>query len=223
MLDTLNMPLLIHKRLDPDLEIGIWQIAEKEAWYTDRLTFYPDEEKQLAQIKGHRRVEWLASRQLVHHMSGRKKRGAFLKDEFGKPHLEDATYQISISHSHGMTAAISGPCDIGIDIQKIVPKIGRIANRFLNQQEKDCLSPDYFYLNHLHVFWGAKEALYKAYGRRKLDFSGHLFVEPFKYHPHIGVCRGWVRKEEYQKAFEIHYEMVLSDHMLVYVREEEGV
>lgn len=213
------MPLLIHKHLEADLEIGIWQIAEPEAWFTERLALSLEEEEQLARIKGYRRVEWLASRQLVHQMSGQEKRSAFLKDEFGKPHLENTSYQISISHSHGMTAAISGPVDLGIDIQKIVPKIGRIAHRFLSEEELACLSPSYFYLEHLHVFWGAKEALYKAYGRRELDFSRHLLVEPFKYHPHIGVCRGQVSKGEYQKNFEVSYELVLSDHMLVFVRE----
>lgn len=213
------MPLLIHKHLEAELEIGLWQITEEETWFTDRLTLYPEEEQQLALIKGHRRVEWLASRQLVHQMSGRAERGAFLKDEFGKPHLEDSSYQISISHSHRMTAAIAGSYALGIDIQKIVPKIGRIAHRFLNQEEQSCLSLNFFHLQHLHVFWGAKEALYKAYGRRSLDFCQHLFVDPFKYHPHIGICQGHIKKNDYQKGFEIHYEMVLSDYMLVYVRE----
>ena len=78
------MPLLIHKHLGTGLEIGIWQIAELEPWFMERLKLYPEEEKQLAQIKGRRRVEWLASRQLVHQMSGLKERSAFLKDEFGK-------------------------------------------------------------------------------------------------------------------------------------------
>jgi phosphopantetheinyl transferase len=213
------MPLLVHKHLEPSLEIGIWQIAEEEDWFVERLTLYEEEESQLAQIKGRRRLEWLASRQLVHQMSGRAKRSAFLKDEYGKPYLDGSSYQISLSHSHGMTAAIAGPCELGIDIQKIVPKIGRIAHKFLRAEEQDCIQPHFFRLEHLHVFWGAKESLYKAYGRRSLDFGKHILVDPFPYHPHIGVCRGRVEKEYYHQRFEIRYEMVLADHMLVYARE----
>ena len=215
------MPLLIHKEIESKLELGLWKIIETEAWFRDRLSLHPEEADQLNQIKGEkRRLEWLASRQLVHHMSGRKERSPFLKDEFGKPHLDDSPYQISISHSHGTTAAIAGPLAVGIDIQLLVSKINRIAHRFLNSEEQASLSTK-FSLHHLHVFWGAKEALYKAYGRRALDFCQHILVKPFQYNPHIGICQGEVIKDDYRAQFEIHYELVLENYMLVFVWEKE--
>lgn len=214
------MPLLVHKQLEPKLELGLWQITEEEDWFIQRLTLDPREDSQLAQIRGHKRVEWLASRHLVHLMSGRKERGTFLKDEFGKPHLEGSVYQISLSHSHGMTAVLAGPYDLGIDIQLTTPKIAGIAERFLTAEELNSISGDHFFLEHLHVFWGAKEALYKAYSRRSLDFCRHLWVKPFRYHPHIGFCAGVVQKDGYYKEFEIRYEMVLQNYMLVYAWEK---
>lgn len=215
----MNMPLLLHKHLEPKLELGLWQITEEETWFTRRLDFHPREQSHLDRMKGRKRVEYLASRQLVHVMSGRKKRGVFLKDEFGKPHLENSPYQISLSHSHGMTAVLAGPYDLGIDIQKMTPKIASIAERFLTEDELSCISVESFFLEHLHVFWGAKEALYKAYGRRSLDFCKHLWVKPFSYHPHIGFAEGVVQKNGYEKTFEIRYEIVLQEYMLVYAWE----
>ena len=45
-------------------------------------------------------------------------------------------------------------------------------------------------MEHLSVYWGAKEALYKAYGRKKLEFKQHILVEPFKYNLKKGICKG---------------------------------
>jgi len=214
------MPFFLQRPL-PALngEIGLWKIEESESWFLSRIALHPDEQSQLDQIKGHRRIEWLSARYLVHKMSGRSKRGIFLKDQFGKPHLQDSPWQISISHSRHLSAAIAAPHAVGIDIQKLVPKIERIVPRFMRPEEQASLG-DQFKLEHIHVYWGAKEALYKAYGRKQLDFRKHIQVEPFIMEPAEGRCNGRITKDDYQQNFSLYYEILPEDYILVYCHEK---
>jgi len=213
------MPLIYKKPLEPEGELGVWEVLETEAWFRRQLRLSEPEAAQLARIKGRRRLDWLAARQLVHIMSGRTERGPFWKDEYGKPHLEGADWMISISHSGNVAAAIASPLSVGIDIQHPVAKIYRLAPKFLRPGELDSLAEGDNRLGHLHVYWGAKEALYKAYGRRKLDFRTHIGLEPFPYPPVQGHTRGWVRKNDYEGQFGVHYGP-FRGYMLVYVVEE---
>ena len=52
-------------------------------------------------------------------------------------------------------------------------------------------------LEHLHYYWGAKEALYKCYGRRRLDFKEHILIEPFEYAEN-GKTTGTVIKDDFK-------------------------
>ena len=214
------MPLLFHKQLKPEGELGLWRIAESESYFLERLKLFPKEQMSLEKMKGHRRLEWLSGRWLLHLMSGREDRGACLKDEFGKPYLENSLYQISISHSRELTSVMASPRLVGVDIQKLVGKIDRIAYKFIRPVEMDSLNEQYR-LEHLHVYWGAKEALYKAYGRKKLDFRQHIFVEPFSFDLDIGKCKGFVEKDHFHLDFELFYEQ-LDDYILVYAAEDIG-
>ena len=71
----------------------------------------------------------------------------------------------------------------------------------------------------MHVYWGAKEALYKAYGRRQLDFCQHILIEPFEFNLEGGTCKGTVRKESFLKNFLLTYSL-FKNYMLVYAQEE---
>ncbi len=208
------MPLFLHRYLRPFGEVGIWEITEGENYFQQRLVLTEEEEAQLAVIKGRRRTEWLAARQLLHLMSGRDRRASFYKDENGKPHLHNANYQISISHSHSMAAAITAPVAVGIDIQFLVPKIERIAHKFLSEQERIHISSE-LRIEQLHVYWGAKEALYKAYGRKQLDLCRHILIEPFNLDYEAGYCEGRILKDDFLATFNIHYEKI-GRYILVY-------
>lgn len=212
------MPLLLQENIQPLGELGLWDITETEVFFLENLQLFEEEKGIIASIKGHRRLEWLASRYLLHYMSGREVRGALIKDSHGKPRLEDSPYHISLSHSHGTVAVIATPFSVGIDIQKLVPKIERIAHKFMRAEEEESLQEE-TRLEHLHVYWGAKEALYKAYGRRELDFKKHLLVEPFKYDLDSGFCSGQVIKDTFSARYQIWYER-RGDFILVWAIEE---
>jgi 4'-phosphopantetheinyl transferase len=211
------MPLILYEAIQPEGELGVWRIEETEDWFRERLELAAAEEAQLSAIKGRRRTEWLAARQLVHDMSGREERGVFIKDEFGKPRLEGTSWHISISHSHNLAAAIAAPRSVGIDVQFLVTKIERLAHKFMRPEEMASLHPDKR-LEHLHVYWGAKEALYKTYGRRELDFCTNILVDPFSFDLRRGSARARIVKEDFQADFQLRYRQ-LGDYILVYAVE----
>ncbi len=212
------MPLLSHESITPVGELGIWEITETEDFFIEKLDLLPTEKEYIATLKGHRKLEWLAGRYLLHYMSGRAIRGACVKDEFGKPYLKNSLYQISISHSRELASVIAAPFSIGIDIQKLVGKIERIAHKFMRDNEMESLE-ERTRLEHLHVYWGAKEALYKAYGRRELDFRKNIHIEPFSYDLENGFCSGQVLKGDFQARYQIWYER-RGDFILVWAIEE---
>lgn len=123
-----------------------------------------------------KKLEFLASRQLIKQMCGELDIPylGIEKDEFGKPHLIDSSYQISISHSYPMVACAihpSSPC--GIDIESIRPQLLKIKHKFLNPRELDSCGDD---LKKLCLHWSSKEALYKIHGRKSLIFAEQLAI-----------------------------------------------
>ncbi len=212
------MPLLKTQQLEPTGEWGIWKIEESEAFFLDALDLHQLEIKQLASMKGRRRVEWLASRYLLHELSGRTERADCLKDEFGKPYLVGSDYQISLSHSHGLAAVIAAPQAVGIDIQLEVPKIERIAHKFMRPEESESLSKEHR-ITHLHLYWGAKEALFKAYGRKEVDFKQHLIIEPFSWQGDSGDFRGQLIKPTIEQSFKLSYRL-FDSFVLVWCMEQ---
>ena len=212
------MPIFQHRYLTPEGELGLWKNEAEEDYFIYGMSLHDEEIEELSKIKGKKRTEYLAVRQLLHKMSGRKTRAACLKDEFGKPHLDSSLFNISISHSHGIVAAIAAPRLVGIDIQKMVQKIERIAHKYMRDEEKESLNRD-TRLEHLHVYWGAKECLYKAYGRKELEFKEHILIDPFNFDLNMGFFFGSVIKGDYNKKFVIHYEKI-KDYILVYALED---
>lgn len=208
------MPLKLYNKIEPEGELGIWNIHEDEEYFRSKLDLTISETDYFQKLKGRRKVEWLAVRYLLHFMSGRKNRGAVIKDKFGKPHLENSDWHISISHTDGKAAVVASPKLVGIDIQKFVERIDRIAHKFMREEESASLNK-VTRLEHLHIFWGAKEALYKAYGRKELDFKGHIFVDPFPYREN-GSTTAKVIKGDFQKSFQVHFDK-MENFFLVWV------
>lgn len=210
------MGLWLKKDVSEDTFIGIWKIEEDESYFLQRLDLQPVEQSELAPVKGRRRLEWLASRYLVHEMltgHGLEDRIPVLKDDQGKPHIWGTPFHLSFSHSHDFVAVILANAPTGIDIQKFVPKIGAIERKFMRDEESAGLSEE-TRLEHLHIYWGAKESLYKAYGRKMLDFRQHIFVNPFHFQA-AGTTLGFVRKENFNGTYQLFFEKIES-HFLVY-------
>jgi phosphopantetheinyl transferase len=199
------MPLLFEKNINAQTKLAVWNIEESEEWFIERLWLCREELLELDALKGKKRLEWLADRYVLHELIGEQDRFPCIKDEFGKPFLEGSDWQISLSNSANRAAAIVSKNPTGLDIQYLTEKIKRIAPKFMRNDEFLFLDKKNE-LEHLHVFWGAKEALYKAYGKRELDFKKHIILSPFEYDLSVGKCFGKVEKDDFQANFEIFYE-----------------
>lgn len=102
-------------------------------------------------------------------------------DEFGKPHLDKGRF-ISITHSFNFTAIIySTKTEVGIDIEKQRDKILKIAHKFTPIEEYKTIANADALISKLTIVWGAKESLYKIYGKKKLLFLRDIYVADFKF------------------------------------------
>ena len=200
--------LLFTRQIAPNVTFGAWHIAENEQFFRDDLPLAAQEEAELA--KHHdalRRTEWMASRWLLHRMTGAAERMPLAKNPFAKPFFtENSDWQCSLSHSQGIVAALLTQSVCGCDIQVLVDKMPRLAPRFMNADELAFVAGHDHATQFLlqHVFWTAKEALYKAYGLREIDFRAHLRIEPFVWADDAVMTTGYVEKEGVQQRYQLY-------------------
>lgn len=211
------MALFYKKSIGETGKIAIWRMEEREDFFLMDLELSLKEKVRLQNLKGNRRREWVTSRWLLHQMTGGGERIDCLVDEFGKPYLSGHQLELSITHSRELVGVIVDEAqNVGIDLQKIVAKIERIAHKFMRPTETKSLRKA-TKIEHLHIYWCAKEALYKAYGRKELDYKEHILVKPFSYEER-GNTTAVVKKGEFKAEFDVHFEK-LGNFMFVYVVE----
>lgn len=98
-------------------------------------------------------------------------------DVFGKPWPMGRDGFISISHSSNWVAFSYHPNQaVGIDIETTRVQLAKVAPRILHQSELSILEQSINKQRTLQLFWGGKEAMYKAYGKKNLEFSSQLIL-----------------------------------------------
>jgi hypothetical protein len=99
------------------------------------------------------------------------------RDDFGKPWPVNKKGFISLSHSVNWVAFCFHPNQpMGIDIETTRPQLAKVAPRVFHQSELSILEKSQDKQRTLQLFWGGKEALYKAYGKKNLEFSTQLVL-----------------------------------------------
>lgn len=211
------MPLFNKKEIFPNYQMAVWQITEPEEYFIQELDLQESELHELNNIKGNKRREWLSARMLLYVLSSGRDRPLMYKDEFGKPHLKYDVRNLSISHSHDYSAIGFSERHIGIDIQKELAKIERIKYKFLHPSELKSISENKS-LDKLHYFWGAKESIYKAYGKKQLRFAEQIILEAFEIKDDTIDCAGSIILEEERIKFNVKGEK-FDNYYLVYAIE----
>lgn len=210
------MPLIFNKEIDSQTRLGLWKIEETSDALKEQVQLDPAEEDQYASFKSEvRKKQWLSYRILLKEMLSPDP--PFLEyDANGKPRLRNSGLFLSISHSGDYSAVItSKTCPVGIDIERLKDRIYRIKDKFLTVEEDQKIG-ETNRLEKLYVAWGAKEALYKIYGRPEVDFQRDLFIGSFDYLcGRKGQCIARMNTPEGPEKFDIFYERI-SDYMLVY-------
>jgi len=154
-------------------------------------------------VAGHRAGFFLC----MHKISRDSVRQPLLKDVYGKPHRQDKKGYISISHSRHMVAVMQSNRLAGLDIQVPEEKIARIQHKFISDRER-CMLPKKNLLDYYHVFWGGKESMYKAYGKRELDFRKHMHLYPFRIGQGITELKGCVSKGDVYQLYDLEVDRV---------------
>ena len=145
----------------PNVDIYFWKLDESAA---DLSAMLPDAtllaEPPYVNFKSEKRKqEWLASRVLLSRVYPQQP----LKIEYeesGRPYLNPAVAEFSISHTKGMACIALSREAIGVDIEQISERAFHLRDHFLQEDEFDFESVDDPAL--VAVFlWSAKESVYK--------------------------------------------------------------
>ena len=157
---------------------GIWRISESELALLDQVRDYESIPETITHAE--KRLEFIAGRVLARNLLealGKPFQGV-TKDVYGKPFFKQNTYQLSLSHSYPYVAALTDKRkSVGIDLEQVKQKLLKIGPRVLNASELEDAGTDE--VKHC-IYWCAKEALIKIYGKKDLVFSEHLLISPFK-------------------------------------------
>ncbi|MBE7628736.1 4'-phosphopantetheinyl transferase family protein [Tenacibaculum piscium] len=172
----------VHKTItvNQNTNVLIWKIEESFEELSENITLNQRSIDRLNSMKSdlHRRG-FLSVRQLL------KQAGYtdddLIYDEFGKPHLNDGKF-ISITHSFTFSGIIiSDDKPVGIDIEKQRDKIVKIAHKFTPIEAYKSIANHDALVSKLTVVWGAKESLYKIYGKKKLHFLKNIYIDDFSF------------------------------------------
>ncbi len=208
------MPLLFQKYHEEiDTTVAVWENAESESELIDLLQLDQAQQKRLEGLQAFRKKEWLCSRTLLDTILPHSNYRIF-KDGFGKPFVENSPYFISLSHSQNRAAVIVSKKLVGIDIQREEAKIEKLHTKFISAEEIQQLDNRELFQSY-HIFWGAKEAMYKAYGKKQLDFRKHMHIYAFKCFKSSLELTGFVHKNDVHQDYNIFTE-ILEDYHLCY-------
>lgn len=174
------MPIVRQWTVFEDCAILIWEIAEPIDKLQKGLVVNPDEWEEYHTISHpQKQLEWLSGRRAMQTLvenKGLEYKG-MIKDEYGKPHLKNHLAEISLTHTaHYIVVATHLTSPIGVDLERVAPKLARVAPKFLSDPESQHAQND---LTRLCTYWCAKEAIYKLHGTRQLSFKDEIPIQAF--------------------------------------------
>ncbi|MBY0245329.1 MAG: 4'-phosphopantetheinyl transferase superfamily protein [Sphingobacteriaceae bacterium] len=211
------MPIILKKTLSEDCVFGIWKIEESSEELTASLQLNAEELNTLAGIKSESRLKhWLAVRVLLRSLLATDAYIVCENDADGKPFLPDYKNFISFSHSGDYAAVmLSKKQSVGIDIEQIKHRIKGVKHKFLTDLE---LAQKQIGDNTcgLYVCWCAKEAIYKWYGKKGLDFKQHIHIKPFKLKKD-GALEALVILPSGTETLQVNYFKTSDDYMVAYL------
>jgi len=199
-----DMPIYLTENIENTGIFAVWKLTENEEELLRLRSLSEREKKDFFAIKNsNRRKEWLIIRILLEHLTDKNFSLNYLSD--GKPKLLKPKLFLSISHSKDFVAVfISLNKAIGIDIERIKENIGQLKHKFLLPEEAQQVDESDNQL--LHIYWGAKEAMYKMYSSYQPLFTEHLSVQNIDYQKYKAI--GKIKKENLNKTINIIFQRI---------------
>lgn len=170
------MPLIETIYPDNDTVIGLWHMTETE---DELLALLQNTHLYMAELgrftSAKRRLEYLSVRVMLQKLLGTSVTVGY--EPAGRPFLQNASFQLSISHTKDYAVVILHPNRrVAIDIERRAPKVMRLQHKFMNDHELaavDQTDP----LGYTLIAWSAKESLFKMIGKEGVDFKEHLLLD----------------------------------------------
>ncbi|MBL7930431.1 MAG: 4'-phosphopantetheinyl transferase superfamily protein [Bacteroidia bacterium] len=185
------------REINPDVTIGILD-----------LKVYA--ERQNLAVK--RDIERAGTRELLKNLLGTPDFELCYTPE-NKPYLKNLSLHISISHSHEKLVVICNKkANTGIDIELLRDKVRNIQHKYLSEREIRFAAND---PDRLVTLWAAKEALYKVYGLKEVEFIKNLFIEEYS----GAEINGRIEIKNINKSYKLIHEKI-DDYKMVYVLHE---
>ena len=196
------MPLYKTIRVNDFTKVLVWKIEESLEDLSHGIDLTELSKKRVEAMKSvlHQKG-FMSIRQLLKH-AGYVDADVYY-DTYGKPHLKNKNY-LSNSYSFTFTAIIiSKKTPVGIDIEKQRDKIVKIAHKFTPVEEYNTIANHEALVSKLTIVWGAKESLYKIYGKKKLRFIHHIYIEDFLFTD--TKTTGVIKYEGHVSTHSIHF------------------
>lgn len=125
--------------------------------------------------------------------------------ENGQPYLRPSQLHISISHSFPLAGIAVSEVHVGIDLERLQPKIARMKHKFLFPTEFEWTANEKA-VEYLTAIWAIKESLYKIHPSKYWSLKEHYEVLPFSLED-----RSAIRCRVFDAFFDDHFTAQITE------------
>jgi len=154
------------------IDLFLWKLSETEIELNNHIDLSLSSISKLDLIKSSsQRKQFLGVQNLLklHNVNN----GSLFYDKNGKPHLSNNKF-ISISHSFEYCGVIVSDVKVGLDIEKLRPKILNISKKFISESDWNLIKLSS--VENVTKVWTIKEAVFKAFGHKAIDLKKNIII-----------------------------------------------
>ena len=208
------MPFVAKRDLGEFGTLGIWELREEIDYFWENINSKLLDIDEYKSIKNPlRQREWLSVRLLIQQLEEPVSTSIIKKDKFGKPVTNEPNCHLSFSHNKEYAVVLVGKKEIGVDIEKDSERIFKIAKRFLSEKENNDLGVSAM-SEELTRYWCAKEAIYKCFGKKDLNFRKHIEIEAFQSHEDKIISTGKLKRPDLSFNYSLEA-LEIKDNIIV--------
>lgn len=199
------MPLFYQQDINHATRLGIWHIRENEDFFLKKVPLRREI------THPHKRLQHLAGRYLLQYLFPDFPYDEILIADTRKPYLPKEQYHFSISHCSDYAAVIiSKEQRTGIDIEVPSPRVLKITQKFLSEEERKAFEEQKasFTTNHQlqTLLWCAKESVFKWWSYGNVDFSENISLQPFQLQEK-GTMNALFNNDKMSYSLQLHYQL----------------
>ena len=171
----LRLPMPFYQDLtDKNASILFWKYNEEDV-FDHQALIEPENFAKVEHYHPKKLIEYLMIREMLKMLKPDHK---ILYKTIGQPYLFPKDAFISITHSYPFAALAVSRKRVGIDFERIMPKILRIKHKFLHPTEIPW-TENKNEVHFLTVIWVIKEALYKLHPCKYWSLKNFYEVDEF--------------------------------------------